>query len=129
MKFPHQFFDGEHLPIIPISLKSKEEWIEFDAYVDTGASLCLFPADVAEILGLDLEKGEVKKMILGDGNALTVDIHNLSVSLAGEEFIASIGFSKGLGINFAVIGRRDIFNHFVVCFDEEEKSITFTPKK
>jgi len=129
MKFPYQFFDGEYLPIIPISLQRKDEWIEFDAYIDTGASSCLFPADVAEILGLDLEKGEVKKMILGDGNTLTVYIHTLSVSLAGKEFAAPIGFSKGLGINFAIIGRKGIFNHFVVCFDEREKSITFTLQK
>ena len=76
-----------------------------------------------------LKKGEVKKMILGDGNTLTVYIHTLSVSLAGKEFAAPIGFSKGLGINFAIIGRKGIFNHFVVCFDEREKSITFTLQK
>ena len=79
MKFTYQFFDGEHLPIIPISMKRENEWIEFDAYINTGASSCLFPADVAEILKIDLEKGEVKKVILGDGNTLTVYIHNLPI--------------------------------------------------
>ena len=61
MRFSYQFFDEEYLPIIPISLKGKEEWIEFDAYIDTGASSCLFPADVAEILGLDLEKEKSRR--------------------------------------------------------------------
>ncbi len=127
MKFPYQLFEGEHLPIIPVSLKSKEGWVEFDAYIDTGASFCLFPADVAEILGLCLEEGEVRKMILGDGNALTVYLHNLPVLLAGKEFAAPIGFSKGLGISFAIIGRRGIFDQFTVCFNELEKWIEFTP--
>ena len=68
-------------------------------------------------------------MILGDGNTLTVYIHNLPVSLAGKEFMAPLGFSKGLGINFAIIGRRGIFNNFTICFDEEENSVIFTPKK
>ena len=70
MKFSYQFFEGEHLPIIPISMKRKEEWIDFDAYIDTEASSCLFPADVAEILNIPLEKGEIKKVILGDGNTI-----------------------------------------------------------
>ncbi len=127
MKFTYQFFDGEHLPIIPISMKRENEWIEFDAYINTGASSCLFPADVAEILKIDLEKGEVKKVILGDGNTLTVYIHNLPIFLAGKEFIAPIGFSKGLGINFAIIGRKGIFEQFIICFNEKEKWIGFEP--
>ncbi len=81
MKFTYQFFEEEYLPIVPISLKGKEEWIDFDAHIDTGASFCLFPADVAEILGVHLEEGEIRKMLLGDGNALTVYLHKLPVSL------------------------------------------------
>ncbi len=126
MKFSYQFFEGEHLPIITISIKRKEEWIDFDAYIDTGASTCLFPADVAEILNITLERGEVKKVILGDGNTITVYIHNLSISLAGKEFIAPIGFSKGLGINFAIIGRKGIFEQFMITFNEKDKWIEFS---
>ena len=127
MKFPYQLFDGEYLPIIPIALKSKEEWIDFDVYIDTGASSCLFSADVAEMLGIPLEQGEIKKMTLGDGNTLTVYIHNLLISVAGREFVAPVGFSKGLGISFAILGRKGIFDHFVICFLEREKMIEFTP--
>ncbi len=66
-------------------------------------------------------------MKLGDGNMLTVHIHDLPVSLAGKEFVAPVGFSKGLGVNFAIIGRRGIFNQFIICFHENEKTIEFTP--
>ncbi len=79
MKFPYQLFDGEYLPIIPIALKSTDEWIDFDVYIDTGASSCLFPADVAEMLSIPLEQGEIKKMTLGDGNILTVYLHSLKI--------------------------------------------------
>lgn len=127
MKFPYQLFDAEYLPIIPLAIRGSEEWVDFNAYIDTGASFCLFPANVAEVLGLRIEMGEQRQMILGDGNALTVYIHNLAVSLAGKEFIAPIGFSKGLGINFAIIGRKGIFNNFTICFHESEKAIEFTP--
>ncbi len=128
MKFSYIFFEGKFLPIVPLKIKGKEGWIEFKAFVDTGASYCLFHADEAEVLGIELENGEKDEMIVGDGNALTVYIHTLTLSIAGKEFSARVGFSKGIGVNMDIIGRKDLFNHFVVCFDEEEKSITFTPK-
>ena len=129
MKFDYLFFEGRFLPIVPLKIKGKDGWIEFKAFIDTGASYCLFHADEAEVLGIELEKGEKDEMIVGDGNALTVYIHHLTISIAGKEFQAKIGFSKGIGVNMDIIGRKDIFNNFVVCFDEQENSVTFTPKK
>ena len=125
MKYHYQFFEREYLPIIPLAIKGKKEWVDFNVYIDTGTSFCLFPANVAEILDIPLEKGDVKKVVLGDGNTLTVYIHHLPISLAGKEFMAPIGFSKGLGINFAIIGRKGIFENFIICFNEKEKWIGF----
>jgi len=39
------------------------------------------------------------------------------------EFQAEIGFSRQLGIGFNVIGRKDIFERFVICFDERNKIV------
>lgn len=128
MIFDYLFFEGRFLPIVPLRIKGKEDWIEFKAFVDTGASYCLFHADEAEVLGVELEKGEKDEMIVGDGNALVVYIHTLTFAIAGKEFQAKIGFSKGIGVNMNIVGRKDLFNHFVICFDEEEKTITFSPK-
>jgi predicted aspartyl protease len=127
MKFDYQFFEGRFLPIVPIRLKGKTEWLESRAYVDTGASYCLFHADVAEILGIKLEEGERNEMTLGDGNILKVYLHKLLVSIAGKKFVALIGFSKGIGIGFYIVGRKDIFDNFIVCFNEKEKQIEFKP--
>ncbi len=128
MKFNYIFFEGKFLPIVPLKIQGKEGWVEFKAFIDTGASYCLFHADVAEVLGIDVEKGEKDEMVVGDGNILVVYIHFLPVSIAGKEFQAKIGFSKGIGVNMEIIGRKDIFDHFVVCFDEQERAVTFTPK-
>lgn len=108
-------------------MKGISEWIKFKAYIDTGASFCLFHADVAEVLGIKLEEGEKREMILGDGDSIAVYVHQVKVLLAGKEFIASIGFSKDLKIHFYILGRQDIFEHFVICFHEKEKMIEFTP--
>jgi len=47
------------------------------------------------------------------------------IQLALEEFEAMIGFSKQLGIGFNIIGRRDIFERFKVCFTENERVVEF----
>jgi hypothetical protein len=44
-------------------------------------------------------------------------------------FDAAIGFSKQLGIGFNIIGRKDVFERFIVCFDEKEKFVEFYRNK
>lgn len=87
---------------------------------------------MAEILGLSLENGEDQYVTVGDGSQIKVCIHKVTCKLVnltgepeGEEFKASIGFSRHLGIGFNIIGRLDIFDRFIVCFNESEKSIEF----
>ena len=127
MIFKYRFYEGMFLPIIPIKLKGRNECIQSRAYVDTGATYSLFHADVAEILGLELKKGNRKEMVIGDGDTLVVYVHKILVSLAEKEFFASIGFSKGIGIGFNIIGRKDIFDNYIVSFNEKEKQIEFKP--
>lgn len=51
----------------------------------------------------------------------------IKVSIGEKEFVATIGFSKGLGIGFYIIGTRDIFDNFKVCFNQKEKYVEFIP--
>ena len=60
-------------------------------------------------------------------DVLLVFVHTLSVVIAGKEFEAKIGFSKNLNINMYIIGRKDIFEHFIISFNEKEKWIEFYP--
>ena len=126
MKFEYIFLEGRFAPIVPIRLQGKGEWIEAHAFVDTGASYCLFPADLAETLGLVLEEGEISEMTVGDGNSLKVYLHQIKVFIAEKEFTATIGFSKGLGVGFYIIGTKDIFDNFNVCFQQKKKYVEFT---
>ncbi len=115
---------GRYLPIVPIELKG-EEWIELRAFVDSGASYSIFHADIAEILGIDHTKGEKSHMTTGDGARIPVYIRDVEVRFAEVEFTAKIGFSDKLGIGFDILGRKDFFERFTVCFSEVEKMIQF----
>ncbi len=127
MRFDYRFSEGQFLPMIYLKLGGKEEWIESTAYADSGASYSVFHAGIAEILGLDLEEGELREISVGDGNILKVYLHEILISIAGQEFKAYLGFSKGIGVGFNIIGRKSIFEKFLVCFNEKEKYVEFTP--
>ncbi len=127
MRFPYIQERSKFLPIISLQIKSKVkvDWITFDAFVDSGASYSIFKAEIGDILGLEMEKGNKILITVGDGSLIVVYIHRLIIQIGDEVFEAEIGFSKQLGIGFNIIGRKDIFERFKVCFDEKEKVVEF----
>jgi len=116
---------GKFAPIIPIKLKGRSEWVTFDAYVDSGATYSIFKPEIAEILGIEFDKGEKLYVTVGDGSLITVYLHKVKIGLAGKIFKAEIGFSKQLGIGFNILGRKDIFDNFVIIFNERKKHVDF----
>ena len=127
MKFPYIKYNDRTLPIIPIEIKGKEDWVVFDAYVDSGAGYSIFHTDVAAILGIDIEDGLETFVVVGDGSKIKVFIHYLEIRLADKEFSAVIGFSHRLGIGFNVLGQENIFDRFRICFDRKERIVEFYP--
>jgi len=126
MKFPYTQKLGKFLPIISLRIKDiNRKWVVFDAFVDSGASYSIFKEEIAEILGLEMEDGEKIHVTVGDGSSITVYLHKAEVKISEEEFKANIGFSKQLGIGFNILGRKDFFEKFKVCFNEKEKVVEF----
>jgi len=56
MKVEYVNFKGKFLPLVPIELKGAE-WVEFLAYLDSGASYTIFHSDVLKVLNLEHMKG------------------------------------------------------------------------
>ncbi len=123
MKYKYVEERGRFLPVIPIRLKGNNEWVTFSGYVDSGATYSIFRAEIAEILEIEIEKGEKQYVVVGDGSFISMYIHRIIIELAGKIFEASIGFSRQLGIGFNIIGRKDIFDRFIICFNEKERYI------
>ena len=128
MRFPYlEVSPTEFAPIIPLKLLGKEGWIDFEAYIDSGASFSIFHADRAEILGIPTDKGKEVLLTVGDGGLLKVYIHKIHVELANESLIAEIGFSKQLGVGFNLLGRKSFFDQFRICFNDGEKFVEIIP--
>lgn len=47
-------------PVIPILIRNprNNEAIEYEALVDSGADRCVFPSEIGEMIGIDIEAGE-----------------------------------------------------------------------
>ena len=125
MRFPYIELRGRYLPVIPLKIKGEGGWTMYNAFVDSGAGYSIFQSDVAEDLNLKLEDGMKEYVTVGDGSLIIVYMHQLAIQIGDEEFEAGIGFSKQLGIGFNIIGRKDIFEKFKICFDEKEKIVEF----
>ncbi|MBI3315033.1 MAG: hypothetical protein HYZ86_03720 [Candidatus Omnitrophica bacterium] len=102
---------------------------DVDAYVDSGAFYSIFCVEDAEMIGLDYSKGKRSHVVVGDGNALTVYFHHLPVTIGDVSFNAVIGFAPKLGVGFNLLGRRSIFERFVVIFDDVKKQVSFIQRE
>lgn len=68
MKFDYVDIRGKFLPVVPVEIKGKDDWVQFHVFVDTGASQSIFNANFCEVLGINLEDGEKINIMVGDGS-------------------------------------------------------------
>ena len=75
-EFPYRIHKGNALPLIPVILAEEEKIF---ALVDSGASLSLFEAWVAERIGIDVEKGK-KRFLTGIGGRILAYEHLIPIT-------------------------------------------------
>lgn len=129
IKFPYKSYKNIPCPIITLEFMGPDGWFSVDAYVDTGAFYSIFCIQDAELIGIDYEMGKQGFATVGDGSLIPVFFHILPVKIGNISFKATIGFSPRLGVGFNLLGRKDIFNHFIVIFDDIKETVTFLPRK
>lgn len=107
----------QHTPLLP-------------AVVDSGAPYCLFRADVADFLHLDLkndQEGSIGGVISNVKDA--VYFHNVNIVIENNWTISVLaGFMKKLSVA-AILGRGGFFDRFQVCFDHSKSPPEFEVTK
>lgn len=76
-----------------------------------------------------MEKGKKTEAMVADGSFITIFLHKIPVRFCGIEFEAIIGFSKRLGAEFNILGRKDFFDRFIFCFDDYNKTLSINEIK
>ena len=125
VEFGYAIHRGLKVPMIPLRVKGVDRWYDVWTFVDSGATYSIFEAAEAERLGIKMEEGRKMMIVVGDGSFIPVYLHNLTVQIGEEKFETEVGFSSHLGIGFNLMGRKDIFNKFKVCFSDYKGIVSF----
>ncbi len=74
-------------PVIPILLRNPRtrESIEYEALVDSGADRCVFPSEIGEMIGIDIEAGD-REFISGavSGETRPLYLHPVEITPMGD---------------------------------------------
>ncbi len=116
------------MPVLPLVLRgpSGAQTPPIPCLVDSGASSSLFPAPVAQLVGVDLTKCDlIDGMTAGGVSKRYRCPEPLQAELMGRTLNLHAEFEPNLPI--VLLGRTDFFTVFKVAFDERKRRFTLTP--
>lgn len=112
-------------PVADVEFKSKNnEWIELNPYIDSGADVTLFPLSFGRLLGLTIDGEEIKELKEVGGSTVAVVFKVIPIRIDEREFKVKVAWCLKEEVP-ALLGRKDIFDHFHVQFKQDEKVIEF----
>lgn len=90
---------------VPVTLSAGGAAAHLTASVDTGASFCIFERGYGELLGLDIEAGELEVLGTATGTFKAYG-HSVTLSILGNSFDVMVYFAGHEGFGRNVLGRR-----------------------
>jgi len=130
MKFRYKKYGpGVFRPVIPIDISYLGRTLTYEVLVDSGADMCIFDAQIGEILGIDIKKGQ-KSFVGGiTGKDETYYIHEVKIAVGGWPFEIPVGFLPQMAdLSYGVVGQKGFFDNFVVKFDLLKQEIELKPR-
>lgn len=131
MQFQYKKFGQFLRPVIPIKIKYNDVSVGYEVLVDSGADLCIFDAEIGELLGIDIESG--RKNVVGGiaGQTASYFTHQVEIEVGGWPYEIEAGFLPRVagGFNYGVVGQKGFFDVFVVKFDLFKRSVELLYRK
>lgn len=116
----HDYGTSDDGIVVPVTLSTGTESIEFTARVDTGSTFfCIFKRAYAEMLGVDTETGLHVRIgtVTGGFDAYG---HMLTLKTLGYSFDVMVYFAKKESFTRNVLGRRGWLNQVRLALVEYE---------
>ena len=115
--FPTPNGKTDYYPLVRgcIAKKHGPKTRQFEVLVDSGASDCIFHADTARSIGINLESGR-KEIRNGIGGSQEIWIHTIQLYIGAEMLSIEAGFAKTLPVA-GLLGRKGFFENFKITFD------------
>ena len=122
LEFPYLQKGSQYFPVIDLKLKGPRASIKIKALVDSGASYSVFRSEVADYLGVDIEKGKYI-YLEGIGGRILGYMHYLTISVGNISYKTKIIFSRELTVSLNILGRDNFFEPFLIMFREKDKKV------
>ena len=100
----YDYSGDEESVVVPVTLRSGGKQVRLAASIDTGASFCLFGAEIAEALGITLERG-VRTRFRTANSGFEALGHEVGIDVLGVATNAMVYFFSDPMIDKNVLGR------------------------
>lgn len=130
MKFKYKRYGLNILrPVIPVKIVHQDFNLPYEVLVDSGADYCIFDAQIALILGINLESGERQQVSGITGTTAPIYFHDIIINVGGWEYKLQCAFLKDIGrFGYGVVGQNGFFDKFIVKFDLLKDEIEIRPR-
>lgn len=128
MKFKFKKYGTNiYRPVISIRLENKNQSYKHEVLIDSGSDLCLFNADMAELLEVDLAESEQKYLGTVAGSS-PFYMHDVTIRLGDASRKIKAGFIHGMPNSYGIVGIQGFFDQFAISFDLEKDEIVLEQK-
>jgi hypothetical protein len=134
MKFPYKRFARGAFPptirpIITIKVSHNGQAIRQEALVDSGADICLFDAEIGELLGIPITSGREARLVGATSEtAQPYYLHPVTINVGGWDHAIEAGFVPNFKPAFGIVGQVGFFSLFVVKFDYQKEEVEIRRK-
>ncbi len=130
MKFPYKKYgSGIVRPVIPIEVSYGNQSQSYEVLVDSGADMCIFSAQIGELIGIDIKRGKPFGVAGITGSVEEYYVYPVTITVGGWPYRIEVGFLPNLGrLGYGVVGQRGFFDLFTVKFDYQKGGIELNPK-
>lgn len=122
LEYSYSKIGEKYFPMIPVIISFNNKDFPVEALVDAGATASIFKPEIAESLGIDLEK--CRRIVLrGIGGTITAYVQRVTLIIGEKHIDTEVTFSKDLDVKINILGREGLFDEFEICYNEKEKKI------
>src|SRR3989338_5802221 len=118
--FNYEKHENFFYPLVPVRVIRFNQSLTVNALIDSGAVISIFKPEVADYLGLPIDRGE-KRTSTGISGNIDIYIHNIKIQIFDKSFDCKIAFSRQLKSRFNLLGRDGFFDRHLITFDEKKK--------
>ena len=131
--FPYPYFDSKagvikevFKPTVPIRIGFNRKFTDwFQALVDSGSDKNLFPAELGELVGIDIKNVKVRPVYGIGGVKINSYTHKINLNIEKCNFETEVDFSYEQ--KFPLLGRFGFFDQFrSIEFREKQRKIEFS---